>query len=189
MARDTWRTSDRHCNSLPLVPPSPPPSSNRRRRSARKLTSAATKRHIHLSRAAAFNHDRSCSWNEASSGPKSERKKKKAAWRVWSHGRFLCVISFLYGVSGFKVFLSPWRTTNCTQTHTYRKQILVVQRAATPFDPQRFPSCKILNIYGLQLKYLHSYSDNQEQRFSQSNQSQQGTTTQKISRFIKALAT
>lgn len=58
-------------SSFPLLPPSssfPLPH---------KLTSAAQKRHIRLSCAAAFNQDRNCNWNKESSGPIHVQKKKK----------------------------------------------------------------------------------------------------------------
>ncbi len=51
-----------------------------------------------------------------------------------------------------------------THAHMHRKQTPLVQRAGTPFDLQRFLSCKILNIYRLQLRYSRSCS--QEKRFS-----------------------
>lgn len=55
-----------------------------------------------------------------------------------------------------------------TLTQRHRKQIPVAQWAGTPFDLQRFLSCKILNIYGLQLKPAHAQPNRkiEAERFS-----------------------
>lgn len=159
-----WRTSDRRCNSLPLVSPSPfpflPPSAARRT----QINICSTKRHIHLSCAAAFNHDRNCNWNKGKLRARAlpQSKKKERAVRKQGDGKFFCVISFHCNISVFKNFLCLESDT--VHWHMNRKQILVVHRAGTLFDLLRILSCKILNIYALQLKYPYPSSDSQERR-------------------------
>lgn len=166
MAWDIQRTSDRRCNSLPLVSPSPflPPSAARRT----QTNICSTKRHIHLSCAAAFNHDRNCNWNKgklrARALPQSKKiKRKKELWESEATESFFLCDQFSLSCISLQKFPLPGER-HTVHWHTNRKQILVVQRAGTLFDLLRILSCKILNIYVLQLKYPCSSSDSQEKR-------------------------
>lgn len=142
-----------------------PPSFPHQQHGAHKLTSAAQKDTFICHALQPSIMTEIATETRESSGPVHchRAKKKEKAVRKRGDGKFFLCDQFSLSCISLQKFPLPGER-HTVHWHMNRKQILVVQGAGSLFDLLRILSCKILNIYALQLKYPCSSSDSQEKR-------------------------